>query len=149
MVMKVDVHSACAEVQRLLAIWLVEIKFTLEFTPIKAWWICGYSYVSPCCEESLASLFSDSTAARTWNFVYLSNYFVTTRQIVYDLGLISNLQYRLGGQQTVSPCCEEELTLLLSDFRAARTWIIRTLSKQKISRTKRSRLWFYYGLGSV
>jgi len=48
-------------------------------------------------------------------------FFIATSQIAYNLGLISNLQYRLSGHPTASPRCEEELASLFSDVRAART----------------------------
>jgi len=47
------------------------------------------------------------------------HFFVSTSQIAYDLGIISNLQYRLSGHPTPSPCCEEELASLFLDVRTA------------------------------
>ena len=131
----------------LFAIWLVAIKFT----PTIAWWISRYNYTyfiatsqiannlgllsnlqyrlserpiaSPCCEEELASLFSDSTAAQTTEFgVFIDVVdFIATSQIANNLGLLSNLQHRLSGHPIVSRCCEEELAPLFSNDKAAQT----------------------------
>ena len=129
----------------LFAIWLVAI----EFTPTIAWWIFGYNYfiatsqiannlgllsnlqyrlsehpiASPCCEEELAPLFSDSTAAQTTEFRIFIDVvdFIATSQIANNLGLLSNLQHRLSGHPIASPCCEEELAPLFSGDKAAQT----------------------------
>ena len=48
-------------------------------------------------------------------YFYRRDNFIVTSQIANNLRFISNLQYILSEHPPLSPCCEEELTILSSD----------------------------------
>ena len=48
-------------------------------------------------------------------YFYQRNTFIIISQIANNLRFISSLQYRLSNHPPLSPCCEEELTILSSD----------------------------------